>query len=115
MQNENQPIMVYTTLPSEEEAERVGGRLVDERLAACVNIFPSMTAIYEWQGKREREHEAVMIIKTRAGKQAAVLKRAQELHPYDTPALLVLNVSDGNADFFNWIAEQTHATPETTE
>lgn len=107
MQKENQPILVYTTLPSKEEAERVGSLLVDDRLAACVNIFPLMTAIYEWQGKRQKDSEAVMIIKTRAGKQEALLKRTKELHPYDTPALLVLNVSGGSSDFFRWIAEQT--------
>jgi periplasmic divalent cation tolerance protein len=109
MQNENQPILVYTTLPSKEEAERVGGLLVESRLAACVNIFPAMTAIYDWQGKREKAEEAAMIIKTRTGLQEALLKRARELHPYDTPALLVLNVGGGDTDFFSWIAEQTGA------
>ena len=66
MRENDKPVLIYSTFPSAAEAERVGGALVDRRLAACVNIFPTMTAIYTWQGKRERGSEAAMFIKTRA-------------------------------------------------
>ena len=71
----NKPVLVYSTFPSVAEAERIGGALVDRGLAACVNIFPGMTAIYVWEGKRQSETEAAMIIKTRAELADAVDRR----------------------------------------
>src|SRR5262245_3370016 len=62
----DKPVLIYSTFPSVAEAERVGGSLVDQGLAACVNIVPDMVAIYRWEGKRQRESEAAMLIKTRA-------------------------------------------------
>ena len=103
----DKPVLIYSTFPSAEEAERIGGALVDRGLAACVNIFPGMTAIYVWEGKRQRESEAAMIIKTRAAMAAEVIAEARKLHPYTNPALLVLPITDGSEDFLRWIAEQT--------
>ena len=103
----DKPVLIYSTFPSAEEAERIGGALVDRGLAACVNIFPGMTAIYVWEGKRERGSEAAMLIKTRSSLASQVVAEARKLHPYTNPALLVLPVSDGSADFMRWIAEQT--------
>lgn len=101
------PVVIYSTFPTPEEAERVGGVLVDRGLAACVNILPAMTSIYVWQGKRHRETEAVMIIKTRASLAENVIAETKALHPYDNPALLVLPVSGGAEAFCRWIADQT--------
>jgi periplasmic divalent cation tolerance protein len=103
----DKPVLIYSTFPSVQEAERVGGALVDRALAACVNIFPGMTAIYVWEGKRQREGETAMLIKTRATLAAEVVAEARKLHPYTNPALLVLPVTDGSEDFMRWIAEQT--------
>ena len=107
MGENDKPILIYSTFPSAEEAERIGGVLVERGLAACVNIFPGMTAIYMWEGKRERGSEAAMIIKTRGSLASQVVAEAKKLHPYTNPALLVLPVSDGSEDFMRWIAEQT--------
>ena len=107
MDENDKPVLIYSTFPSAEEAERIGGALVDRGLAACVNIFPGMTAIYMWEGKRERGSEAAMLIKTRAVLASQVIAEARKLHPYANPALLVLPVSDGSEDFMRWIAEQT--------
>ncbi len=101
------PIVVYATFPSTSEAERVGGELVDRGLAACVNIMPGMTSIYVWQGTRHAESETVMIIKTRAALGPRVVEEVKRLHTYDNPALLVLPVLGGSADFCRWIGEQT--------
>ena len=60
------PILVYATFPSLDDAERIGGRLVDDGLAACVNILPGMVSIYVWQGQRQKDEECAMIIKSRA-------------------------------------------------
>jgi len=103
----DKPVLIYSTFPSAAEAERVGGALVDRGLAACVNIFSAMTAIYVWEGKRQRESEAAMIIKTRAKLADTVVAEARKLHPYTNPALLVVPASGGSQDFLRWIAEQT--------
>ena len=107
MSENDKPVLVYSTFPSEAEAERIGGCLVDQGLAACVNIIPGMKAIYVWQGKRQADTETVMIIKTRAQIAEAVIAEVRKLHPYDNPALVVIPVTGGSSDFLRWIAEQT--------
>jgi len=92
-------------------AERVGGALVERGLAACVNIFPQMTAIYIWEGARQRESETAMLIKTRAGLADTVIAETRKLHPYTNPALVVLPIEGGSQDFLRWIGEQT-ANPQ---
>ncbi len=100
-------VLIYATFPSAAEAERIGGALVDQGLAACVNIFPGMTAIYVWEGKRQRETEVGAIIKTRAQLAERAVAEARKLHPYTNPALVVLPVIGGSEDFLRWIGEQT--------
>ena len=106
--NENdKPVLIYSTYPSAVEAERIGATLVDRGLAACVNILPGMTAIYIWEGKRQRDTEAAMIVKTRASLADTAIAEARRLHPYTNPAFVVLPIDGGSADFLRWIAEQT--------
>lgn len=107
MSENNKLVLIYCTFPSLAEAERIGGMLVDRSLAACVNILPGMTAIYVWEGKRQREAEAAMIIKTRAELADTVIAETRKLHPYTNPALVVLPVTGGSEDFLRWIVEQT--------
>lgn len=111
MQANDKPVVIYATFPSPAEAERIGGVLVERGLAACVNIFPQMTAIYIWQGARQRESETAMLIKTRAGLADTVIAETRKLHPYTNPALVVLPIEGGSQDFLRWIAEQT-ANPQ---
>jgi periplasmic divalent cation tolerance protein len=103
----DKPVLIYSTCPSPEEAERIGGALVDQGLAACVNILPGMTAIYVWEGKRNRDSEAAMIIKTRASLADAAIAEGRKLHPYSNPAFVVLPIEGGSADFLQWIEAQT--------
>lgn len=107
MADENAPILVYTTLETPADARVLGRALVETGLAACVNIFPAITAIYEWEGALTEAQESAMLIKSRKGVQDRLLAEAKRLHPYDTPALIVLEVAGGDAGFFNWIADQT--------
>ena len=107
MDENDKPVLIYSTFPSAAEAERIGGTLVDRGLAACVNIFDGMTSIYIWEGKRERGAEAAMLIKTRASLAERAITEARKLHSYSNPAFLVLPVSGGSQDFMRWIAEQT--------
>jgi len=105
--NADQPVFIYTTFPSREDAERVGGSLVRDRLAACVNIFPGMISIYEWQGETERAQEAAMLIKTRRGRLDEAMTGLRERHPYDVPAVLVIPTEGGSAEYSAWIAAMT--------
>lgn len=107
MDANDKPVLIYSTYASAEEAERVGGALVDRGLAACVNIFEAMTSIYIWEGKRERGREVAMLIKTRASLAERAIAEARKLHSYSNPAFLILPVSGGSEDFMRWIAEQT--------
>ena len=100
-------VFVYTTWPSIVEAEQAGRAIVEQRLAACVNILPGMVSHYWWQGKIERAEEAVMIIKTRASLAEAVRAAVKETHPYTTPAIMVLPVESLDADYHKWIVAET--------
>ena len=100
-------VFVYTTFPDQQTAQDIGGALVASRLAACANIFPDMTAIYEWQGKLETERECAVFLKTRLVTQTALTAELKRLHPYDTPAIITLPVSDCDGDYFDWLRQQT--------
>jgi len=104
-------IMIYTTFPSKAEAKKTGASLVESKLAACVNIFPRMTSIYEWEGKRQTARETAMIIKTRLNLRDAVYTAIKASHPYSIPAFLVYPASDSSPEFAAWIEGQTIAQP----
>lgn len=107
MDDADLPVVIYSTFPSLDEAKRVGDALVGARLAACVNIFPGMISLYEWNGVRETAEEVAMIIKTRAGLKDDVTAEVTRLHPYEVPALLVLPTDGGSADYCAWIVSET--------
>ena len=111
MQANEKLVLIYSTYASLAEAERIGEVLIDRGLAACVNIFPGMTSIYVWEGKRQRESETAMLIKTRQALAASVIAEVRSLHSYSNPALVVLPIVGGSADFLNWISAQTTASP----
>jgi len=100
-------VLVYTTWPSIVEAERAGREIVEQRLAACVNILPGMVSHYWWQGKVERAEEAVMIVKTRAALAERVRQAVKALHAYETPSIMVLPVESVDADYYAWIIQET--------
>ena len=109
------PVLVYTTYPSLVEAERTGRLLVEQGIAACVNILPGMHSIYRWEGQVERAQEAVMIVKTRAAQKEAVEAVVKRLHPYDTPAILFLPTEGGSADYVGWILTESRGQKLTIE
>ena len=109
MQANDKLILIYTTFPSLQDAERIGGELVDLGLAACVNIIPGMRSIYIWKGARQSDSECVGIIKTRKALADPVMAKVRSLHPYDNPALVVLPIDGGSGDFLRWIEGQTAA------
>lgn len=107
MQEIDKPVLIYSTFPTAEAAETAGRDLVEHHLAACVNILPGMTSIYRWEGEIARDSEAVMIIKTRAGAVDAVIAAVKKRHSYTNPALLVVPVEGGSADYLSWLAKET--------
>jgi len=102
-------VFVYVTYPSLVEAEKSGRAIVERRLAACVNILPSMISHYWWQGALERGEEVVMIIKTRAVLAEAVRAAVKELHSYTTPAILVIPIESVDSAYHAWLLDETEA------
>jgi len=109
LQQNDKAVLVYSTFPSLEAAEAEGATLVEQGLAACVNILPGMVSIYVWEGKRHRDAEIVMIVKTRQTLAERVVAEVRRRHPYENPALLVLPVDGGSAPFLEWIVKQTES------
>jgi periplasmic divalent cation tolerance protein len=107
MEQNDKLVLVYTTFPSIEAATATGEKLVKRRLAACVNMIPNMTSIYEWDGQLQRDSEVVMIVKTRSSHAAAVTAAIKADHTYETPAVLVLPVDGGSEPYLAWLRAQT--------
>jgi periplasmic divalent cation tolerance protein len=103
-------VLIYVTAPNRDEAVRIGREIVTDRLAACANVLPGMTSIYQWQGEIREDSEAVLILKTRRDLADRLVVRVRELHPYETPAILVLPVQSGNPAFLEWIQDETRVT-----
>ena len=98
-------VVVLTTLSAGTEAEPLARTLVEERLAACVNLLPPMTSIYRWQGAVEEERERLLLIKTTRGRLEALRARLGTLHPYELPEFLVLPVDGGSAAYLEWVRD----------
>jgi len=104
-------VFVYMTTASPDEAEKIGKVLVEERLAACVNMWPGMRSIYRWQGRIAFASETVLIAKTRQDLAPSLLARVKALHSYDVPCAVILPIIDGLPDFLRWIDEETLPQP----
>jgi periplasmic divalent cation tolerance protein len=99
--------IVLTTAGSSQEAEKIAGALVERRLAACVNIIPQVQSVYRWEGKVERATEWLLLIKTRADNFGRLRETINQLHSYEVPECIMLEVSDGAEPYLRWIAENT--------
>lgn len=98
---------VYATFPDQAEAERIGRVLVEERLAACMNILGPCRSIYRWQGAIEQADETAALFKTRADLAARLIERLAELHIYDLPAATVWPIEQTSAGFAEWVLAET--------
>lgn len=99
-------IVVYVTVGSAEEGERLAQALVGERLAACVNRLGPVRSVYRWQGQVEQSEEQLLIIKTRRELFGALKKRVQELHSYSVPEIIALPILEGSESYLRWLGEQ---------
>ena len=102
--------IVLTTLGADVDAPSLARTLVEERLAACVSILPGLVSVYRWQGGVEQDREQQLLIKTTPDRLAALEARLRQLHPYDVPELLVLDVERGGADYLAWVHESVAET-----
>jgi periplasmic divalent cation tolerance protein len=96
--------VVLVTAGSEEEAEKIARALVEERLAACVNIVPGVRSIYRWRGAVEDDSEVLMVIKSEADILDALEARVRALHSYEVPEILALPIERGSAPYLDWLA-----------
>jgi periplasmic divalent cation tolerance protein len=99
---------VYSTFPDTESASAAARAMVEQKLAACVNVYPPMTSFYMWQDKMEDGAEVSTFIKTRRAMVPDVIAALRPLHPYTTPCFLVLPIEGGNPDYLAWAREQTN-------
>jgi periplasmic divalent cation tolerance protein len=97
--------IVLTTAGSEDEARKIAHYLVEQKLAACVNMIPRIESIYRWQGKVESSQEWLLAIKTDAAKFTAVRDAIGKLHSYDLPECIAVNVEDGSSEYLQWLAD----------
>jgi periplasmic divalent cation tolerance protein len=100
-------VVILTTLPADADGLAFGRALVDERLAACVNLLAPMESVYRWEGRVEKESERQLVIKTSRDRVIALWDRVRELHPYEIPEFLVLPIVDGNEAYLRWVGEST--------
>jgi periplasmic divalent cation tolerance protein len=100
-------VSVYATFGSVEEARRIGRSVVEERLAACVNILGHCHSIYRWQGKVEEAEEVAALFKVTAGGADHLIRRIAELHSYDVPAAVVWPISDAPESYRRWVLENS--------
>ncbi|MGH9314311.1 MAG: divalent-cation tolerance protein CutA [Vicinamibacterales bacterium] len=105
-------VIALTTLPADADAHSFARTLVEERLAACVNVLPEMTSIYRWEGKVEQEPERQVVVKTSRARLAELRERVRELHTYDVPEFIVIPIIDGSDPYLTWVREST--APATT-
>lgn len=97
--------VVLVTAPDPATAESLVRRLVEEGVVACGNILPGVTSIYRWKGAVEHDREALIVFKTTTQGARRLVERVPELHPYDVPEVLVLDVETGHGPYLEWVSE----------
>lgn len=103
--------LAYITTADEDEARRIGRTLVEERLAACVNILSPMQSIYLWDGALQQAQEAVLLAKTTRARMAELTERVKALHSYDCPCIVAFDLNGGSAAFLAWVAGEVRPLP----
>ncbi|GAA5335804.1 MULTISPECIES: divalent-cation tolerance protein CutA [Thermus] len=99
--------VVLITVPTEEVAKILARTLVEERLAACVNIVPGLTSVYRWQGEVVEDRELLLIVKTTTFAFPKLKERVLSLHPYTVPEIIALPIAEGHGPYLAWLRENT--------
>ena len=100
-------LIVFVTAPNGEEAAKIGRALVEERLAACANIIPSVRSIYRWKGEVCDDSECLLVIKTLWDRFGELERRVKELHSYEVPEIIALRVVNGSQEYLDWVEENS--------
>lgn len=100
-------IDVWINCPDDETARTIGRALVEERLAACANVFPAIWSTYHWEGEVESGDEVPLLVKSRGALWAELCRRVEALHPYDVPSIVAVPVVRVNASYARWLDEET--------
>lgn len=98
-------LLCLTTCPDADSADRIAGALVEERLAACVNVIPGLRSVYRWQGAIERADEVLLLIKTTQARYPGLQARLPQLHPYELPELVAVELADGLPAYLQWVVK----------
>ena len=101
---------VHVTAPNRDQASHLARILVDERLAACVNIVDGVVSVYRWEGQIRDDAEVLCLVKTRPELLPALIARIEALHPYDVPEILAFEVFDGSPTYLAWLADSTRSS-----
>ncbi len=109
--------LVYITTKNHKEALTIGKKIVEEQLAACANVIDGMDSVYRWKGKIVSDKEAILILKTTYGNVSKLTKRVKELHSYEVPCIISINLAEqeGNAAYLDWIRSEVHQPLESEE
>ena len=108
-----QTLLILTNLPDEASAQTLASRLVEARLAACVNILAPCRSVYRWQGALEDAKEVPLLIKTTAARYPALEAAIRASHPYELPEIIAVPIVRGLPDYLSWVAAET--LPAATE
>ena len=99
--------IIYSTTSDIEEARKIGRILVEEKLVACVNIFPKVESIYHWKGNVEEDNECVLLAKTTVKNIDKTIQKIKELHSYDVPDIIAIPIIQGFKKYLEWIKDET--------
>jgi periplasmic divalent cation tolerance protein len=99
--------IVLCTIDSADTARKLARRLVQDRLAACVNIIENVTSVYKWEGRIEEDAELLLVIKTQDSRLQELMDRISEIHPYDVPEILSWPVQKGSKAYLEWVVAET--------
>jgi len=95
--------IILCTCPNKKTAEDLASLLIKQKLAACINIIPGITSVYEWQGKIETSQEHLMLIKSHTNKYEAIESTIKTIHPYELPEIIAVPIERGHPDYLQWI------------
>ena len=95
--------LVYITTSGEEESKKIGRTIVEERLAGCVNIIPTIKSLYWWKGEIEDDNESILIVKTKVSNIENIIKKVKEIHSYENPAILAIPIIEGSKTYLDYL------------
>ncbi|MBK1723553.1 divalent-cation tolerance protein CutA [Thiocystis violacea] len=97
------PRLMLCTCPDRDTGLSLAKTLVEERLAACVNLVPGITSVYRWEGALQEDAEVLLLIKSTTARTAALIERLGQLHPYEVPEIIALPITEGSTAYLSWL------------